>query len=54
MSVTCAGLLRGQFIAVSHCNGQAGLGGTRVNHWILRLPAFYTEVFQEAGGPEPY
>ena len=39
MSVTCAGLLRGRFIAVSHCNGQA---------------AFYTEVFQEARGPEPY
>ena len=26
----------------------------KANHWILCLPAFYTEVFQEAGGPEPY
>ena len=54
MDVQRWSFLRSWFIAVSHCNGQAGLGWTRANHWILRLPAFYTEVFQEAGGPEPY
>ena len=30
--------MRGRFIAVSHCNGQARLGWTGANHWILRLP----------------